>query len=103
MPFNNDVNFSCIEGDVRNKEFLVDSFGTHGVDVVIHCAGYKATRESFRLPVDYYSNNVGGTINLLEAMKEVKLKRLIFSSRASVYGNPQYLPVDEEHPIALIW
>jgi len=65
---------------------------------VIHFAGLKSVAESAAQPLMYYDNNVGGTIRLLEAMQASGVKKLIFSSSATVYGTPQYLPYDEEHP-----
>lgn len=70
------------------------------VDCVIHCAGLKSVAESVAQPLDYYRNNVQGSINLLDAMQAHNIDRCIFSSSATVYGEPQYVPVDEQHPIA---
>jgi UDP-glucose 4-epimerase len=67
---------------------------------VIHLAGLKAVGESAEKPIEYYANNVQGTISLLEAMKAANVKSLVFSSSATVYGDPQYLPIDEEHPLS---
>nr|XP_027209219.1 UDP-glucose 4-epimerase-like isoform X1 [Penaeus vannamei] len=77
---------------------LIKVFRKHKVDVVIHFAALKAVGESVEKPLAYYANNVTGTINLLEVMSEVGVKRLVYSSSATVYGVPQYLPTDEEHP-----
>jgi UDP-glucose 4-epimerase len=68
------------------------------VQAVIHFAGLKAVGESATRPVDYYANNVHGTISLLLAMQSSDVKTLVFSSSATVYGNPKYLPIDESHP-----
>ena len=65
---------------------------------MIHFAGLKAVGESVEKPIEYYANNVQGTISLLEAMKLCNVKTLVFSSSATVYGDPQYLPIDEDHP-----
>jgi UDP-glucose 4-epimerase len=70
----------------------------HQIDAVIHFAGLKAVGESVQMPIEYYANNVQGTISLLEAMKSTGVKTLVFSSSATVYGDPQYLPIDEDHP-----
>jgi UDP-glucose 4-epimerase len=65
---------------------------------VIHFAALKAVGESCQLPLAYYRNNVAGTLSLLEAMKKYNVTKLVFSSSATVYGTPQYLPLDEAHP-----
>jgi UDP-glucose 4-epimerase len=65
---------------------------------VVHFAGLKAVGESVTQPVNYYANNVQGTISLLQAMQTENVKTLVFSSSATVYGDPQYLPLDEDHP-----
>ena len=85
-------------GDIRHTALLVSTLKTYGIEAVIHFAGLKAVGESVQNPLEYYDNNLGGTISLLNAMTEVGIKRLVFSSSATVYGNPQYLPIDEAHP-----
>ncbi len=90
MPF--------VEGDVRDVALMTETLRRHAVDSVIHFAGLKAVGESVEKPIEYYGNNVQGTINLLEAMRDAGVKTLVFSSSATVYGDPQYLPLDEEHP-----
>jgi len=87
----------CIEGDVRDYVALVKVLQEYQIDAVIHFAGLKAVGESSKQPLKYYSNNVGGAISLLQAMNICGIKKLIFSSSATVYGNPQYLPIDENH------
>jgi UDP-glucose 4-epimerase len=87
----------CIEGDVRNTALLTKTLQDYKVDAVIHFAGLKAVGESVEKPIEYYANNVHGTISLLEAMKSANVNTLVFSSSATVYGNPQYLPIDENH------
>ena len=87
-----------IEGDVRDSASLEEVLKTHKIDAVIHFAGLKAVGESVEKPIDYYDSNVTGTISLLKAMYATKVKTLIFSSSATIYGNPQYLPLDEAHP-----
>ncbi|XP_071548031.1 UDP-glucose 4-epimerase isoform X1 [Panulirus ornatus] len=77
---------------------LTKVFAKHQVDLVIHFAALKAVGESVEKPLDYYINNVTGTLNLLEVMGEAGVKRLVYSSSATVYGVPQYLPTDELHP-----
>ena len=87
-----------IEGDVRDTSKLEQTLNDHRINAVIHFAGLKAVGESVEKPIDYYENNVTGTISLLKAMRSANIKTLVFSSSATVYGNPQYLPLDEEHP-----
>ena len=87
-----------IEGDTRDKDLLMQSLLTHQIDTVIHYAGLKAVGESVEKPIDYYANNIQGTVSLLQAMQSAKVKSLVFSSSAAVYGAPQYLPIDELHP-----
>ncbi|CAD5119065.1 DgyrCDS7712 [Dimorphilus gyrociliatus] len=84
--------------DLLDVESLVEVFKKHKFQCVIHIAGLKAVGESVQKPLEYYKNNVGGTINLLEVMKQFNLYSMIFSSSATVYGFPQYLPIDEKHP-----
>jgi UDP-glucose 4-epimerase len=86
-----------IKGDVRHTELLRGILAAHHIDAVIHFAGLKAVGESVEKPVDYYANNVQGAISLLQAMQSVKVKTLVFSSSATVYGEPKYLPLDESH------
>jgi UDP-glucose 4-epimerase len=89
----------CIEGDVRDTKYLIKILVEHQIDAVIHFAGLKAVGESGQNPLKYYDNNVGGSISLLEAMKQANVKKIVFSSSATVYGDPQYLPYDEGHPL----
>ena len=85
-------------GDIRNTDLLALSLESYDIDAVIHFAGHKAVGESVGDPLSYFDNNVGGTISVLKAMSRVGIKRLVFSSSATVYGDPQYLPIDEAHP-----
>ncbi len=87
-----------VRGDVRDTELLRNTLATHRIDTVIHFAGLKAVGESNDKPVDYFANNVQGAISLLQAMQVARVKTLVFSSSATVYGEPQYLPLDENHP-----
>jgi UDP-glucose 4-epimerase len=84
--------------DVRESVSLKRILINNNIQVVIHFAGLKSVAESGQDPLRYYENNVGGTISLLGAMSEAKINKLIFSSSATVYGAPQYLPYDEAHP-----
>ncbi|MDR0736733.1 MAG: UDP-glucose 4-epimerase GalE [Zoogloeaceae bacterium] len=88
-----------IEADVRDTASLQSSLTTYDIQAVVHFAGLKAVGESVEKPIEYYANNVQGTISLLEAMRDAACKTLIFSSSATVYGEPQYLPLDEAHPL----
>jgi UDP-glucose 4-epimerase len=92
------VKLPFVEGDIRDTDLLASTLTSYGVEAVIHFAGLKAVGESVQNPLEYYDNNVGGTISLLNAMTEVGIKRLVFSSSATVYGDPKYLPIDEAHP-----
>ncbi|WP_350642712.1 UDP-glucose 4-epimerase GalE [Psychrobacter sp. HY3-MNA-CIBAN-0198] len=84
-----------IEGDIRDAESLRQVFSAHKFFGVIHFAGLKAVGESVAKPLKYYDNNVSGTITLLEVMSEYDVKNLVFSSSATVYGDPETLPIDE--------
>ncbi|XP_076353646.1 UDP-glucose 4-epimerase-like isoform X1 [Tachypleus tridentatus] len=84
--------------DLLNKDDISMLFKKHKIDFVIHFAAMKAVGESMQKPLFYYKNNVVSTINLMEVMKENGVYNLVFSSSCVVYGNPQYLPIDEAHP-----
>ena len=88
-----------VEGDVRNTELLQATLKNYHIDAVIHFAGLKAVGESVQSPLNYYENNVQGTLSLLRAMLNLGIKKLVFSSSATVYGDPLYLPIDEAHPL----
>ena len=88
----------CVEGDVRDTALIKKTLKDYQIDAVMHFAGLKAVGESVQNPIDYFDNNVGGTISLLQAMRATNIKTLVFSSSATVYGAPQYLPLDENHP-----
>jgi UDP-glucose 4-epimerase len=87
-----------IKGDIRDTSLVKDSLSSYDINVAFHFAGLKAVGESVRKPLSYYSNNVQGTLSLLEAMQANAINKLVFSSSATVYGQPQYLPLDEIHP-----
>ena len=87
-----------IEGDIRDTEKLKQVFAEHDFFGVIHFAGLKAVGESVAKPLLYYNNNVSGSITLLEVMSEHDVKNLVFSSSATVYGDPETLPIDETAP-----
>ena len=89
-----------VQGDIRDHSALTDALKQSGADAVIHFAGLKAVGESVAQPLSYYDNNVVGTLRLLEAMAECNVKTLVFSSSATVYGDPQRLPLTEDHPLS---
>lgn len=89
-----------IEGDIRDVAALTAALQSSGATAVIHCAGLKAVGESVAQPLRYYDNNVVGTLRLLEAMGACGVKTLVFSSSATVYGDPQRLPLTEDHPLS---
>lgn len=86
-----------VEGDVRDAAALAQTLRAHAIDAVIHFAGLKAVGESVAKPLDYYANNVAGTVSLLQAMQNTGV-RALFSASATAYGEPRYLPIDESHP-----
>jgi len=88
-----------IEGDVRDAVLLARLFATNPVDVVIHFAGLKAVGESVSAPLDYYENNVAGTLALCRAMAGAGVFRIVFSSSATVYGTPGSVPIREDAPV----
>ncbi len=90
--------FPFVEGDIRDTALLRRVLADEGIGAVVHFAGLKAVGESVEQPLRYYDNNVGGTISLLQAMDESGVGTLVFSSSATVYGQPAYLPLDEAHP-----
>jgi len=89
-----------IEGDIRNRAALTSALQSSGATAVVHFAGLKAVGESVEKPLSYYDNNVVGTVRLLEAMGDCGVKTLVFSSSATVYGDPQELPIPEDHPLS---
>ena len=88
-----------ITADVRDRAALARMFSTHAIDAVVHCAGLKAVGEGEAQPLVYYDNNVGGSIALAQAMTAAGVKTLIFSSSATVYGQPERNPVAEDAPL----
>ncbi len=83
------------EADVRDHAAMEKIFATHKIDAVIHFAAFKAVGESCKLPLKYYENNISGTVTLLQVMEKYNVKKIIFSSSATVYGDPEKLPLDE--------
>ncbi|MBH9740711.1 UDP-glucose 4-epimerase GalE [Vibrio navarrensis] len=86
------------QGDIRDEAFLDSLFRQHDVQAVIHFAGLKAVGESVSKPLDYYDNNVNGSLVLARCMRKAGVKRLIFSSSATVYGDPAQVPITESSP-----
>lgn len=89
-----------VEGDIRDGDALLAALQASDAQAVIHFAGLKAVGESVAEPLRYYDNNVSGTIKLLQAMQACSVKTLVFSSSATVYGDPQRLPLTEDHPLS---
>ena len=95
-----DQKITTVKGDVRNREDLHKVFSAHQIDAVIHFAGLKAVGESVEKPLKYYDNNVNGTAVLCEVMSEYGCKTIVFSSSATVYGDPHTTPIDETFPLS---
>ena len=91
---------TVVPGDVRDGAALRSALRASGARAVIHFAGLKAVGESVQDPLAYYDNNVAGALQLLQAMRACDVKTLVFSSSATVYGEPQRLPLTEEHPLS---
>ena len=88
-----------IDGDIRDRAQLDRLFADHDIDAVIHFAGKKAVGESVAMPVEYYDNNVCGTVVLIEAMRDAGVHTIVFSSSATVYGDPVSVPIQEDFPL----
>ncbi|MGD9624396.1 MAG: UDP-glucose 4-epimerase GalE [Arcobacter sp.] len=88
-----------INGDIRDTQKLKELFSSHTISSVIHFAGLKAVGQSVEQPLEYYDNNVVGTLRLLEVMKEFGCKKIVFSSSATVYGDPATTPILENFPV----
>ncbi|WAA12111.1 UDP-glucose 4-epimerase GalE [Fervidibacillus halotolerans] len=92
--------FPFYQVDIRNRNSLEQIFSTHPIDAVIHFAGLKAVGESVEMPLQYYENNITGTLVLCEVMKTYDVKRMVFSSSATVYGMPEKVPISEDFPLS---
>lgn len=92
---------SFYRADVRERNALREIFNRHRIDAVVHFAGLKAVGESVDQPLRYYDNNVAGTLTLCEVMAEAGVKRIVFSSSATVYGEPHAVPIREDFPAGL--
>lgn len=88
-----------VQADIRDKAALAAVFQANSISAVVHFAGAKAVGESVEKPLSYYDNNVVGTVNLLQTMAEFGVKRLVFSSSATVYGDPHAVPIREDFPL----
>ena len=93
-----DAPVKVIEGDILNENLLKEIFSSHSINNVIHFAGLKAVGESGEKPIKYYKNNVEGSIKLFRAMSEAEVFKIAFSSSATVYGEPEKLPICEKQP-----
>jgi UDP-glucose 4-epimerase len=91
-----------VRGDIRDTALIAETIRANAVQAVIHFAGLKAVGDSVLNPVEYYANNVQGTISLLQAMRFTGVTKLIFSSSATVYGVPRFLPLTEQHPTSAV-
>ncbi|MDY3900709.1 MAG: UDP-glucose 4-epimerase GalE, partial [Atopobiaceae bacterium] len=91
-------NLAFVQADVNDRAALERVFEEHRIDRVIHFAGFKAVGESVSKPIEYYSNNLGNTLTLVDVMRDHGCKDIIFSSSATVYGDPDKLPLTEESP-----
>lgn len=90
------TSLTVYQGDIRDSKTLSKVFAEQDIGAVMHFAGLKAVGESVAKPLEYYDNNVTGTLNLLAAMREAQVSKLIFSSSATVYGDPEVVPIDEQ-------
>jgi UDP-glucose 4-epimerase len=88
-----------IAGDIRDRALLQTIFKDHPIDAVIHFAGLKAVGESVAKPLEYFDNNVGGSLILFEEMAKANVKNLVFSSSATVYGDAKEMPISEDFPL----
>ena len=87
-----------VKGDLKNPEDIKKLFDEYDIDFVLHFAAYSLVEESVKNPAKYYRNNVLGTLNLLDEMIKNDVKKIVFSSTCATYGEPKYIPIDEEHP-----
>lgn len=88
-----------IKGEVRDKTLLDNIFSQYAIDAVIHFAGLKSVSESIQKPIEYYDNNINGTLVLCQAMQQANVKKLVFSSSATVYGDPKGKAATEDFPV----
>lgn len=93
--------FPVVTADIRDTDAVEHALARSCADVVLHFAGLKAVGESVEHPLTYYDVNVAGSLSLMKAMERQSVSKLVFSSSATVYGDPQYLPIDEDHPLSV--
>jgi UDP-glucose 4-epimerase len=93
---------TVVEGDVRDQAALETALAQHGCTAVMHFAGLKSVQDSVADPLEYYDQNVIGSHRLLRAMQATGVRKIVFSSSATVYGTPQFLPYTEEHPLQAV-
>ena len=86
------------EADIRDRQAMDRIFEENKIDSVIHFAGLKAVGESTHKPIEYYDNNISGTLTLVQSMRDHGVKNIVFSSSATVYGDPAFVPITEECP-----
>ena len=91
-----------VNGDINDTNKLIKTLNNYQIEAVIHFAALKSVKESILYPLKYYEINVNGTISLLIAMQKTNIKNLLFSSSATIYGEPNYLPIDENHPLKAV-
>jgi UDP-glucose 4-epimerase len=89
-----------VEADVTDKAAMDRVFDQHAIDAVVHFAAFKAVGESTRIPLAYYRNNIGGLVTVAQSMQDHGVHRIVFSSSATVYGQPERLPITEDSPLA---
>ncbi len=94
------VNFDFIKGDIRDRVLLDEVFAKYKIKSVVHFAGLKAVGESVQQPLRYYDNNVNGSLVLFEAMTAANVNTIVFSSSATVYGDPHTVPIKEDFPLS---
>src|SRR5512138_1108346 len=91
-----------VEADIRDRAALDTLFGAHRIDAVVHFAGLKAVGESVEQPLEYFDNNVAGTVTLLRAMQAANVTTIAFSSSCTVYGAPATVPIREDFPVGAV-
>lgn len=89
--------FEVVSGEIHDSEKLVETIQKYGISAVVHFAAHSQVGESVKDPALYYENNVGGGLNLLNVVRELQVPYFVFSSSAAVYGEPEYVPIDEKH------
>lgn len=95
-------NIIFLKGDILDSKFINKIFKSYKINIVIHFAAHKSVFESIKNPLKYYQNNVVGTLNILRSMNEFNVSKIIFSSSATIYGSPKFLPITEKHPLNAI-